>query len=180
MPKFSWMTLATGARQFVVQEAFEMTWCAAGSYVPSLTPRTMVMSSFLAGALMMTFLTEPRRCLAASSRFVKRPVDSMTISAPTASHGISAGSFSAKTRNSSRADADAVLGGGDLLFEVAEHGVVLQEVRQRLRVRDVVDGHEVDVLVAEAGAQDVAADAPEAVDSNFDCHSDGSLLTRDL
>src|SRR5215204_6431711 len=101
MPKFWWMTLATGARQFVVQEAFEMTWCAAGSYADSLTPSTMVRSSPLAGALMMTFLTVPRRCLAASSRLVKRPVDSMTTSAPTSSHGICAGSFSEKTRNSS-------------------------------------------------------------------------------
>ena len=31
MRKFSWMTFATGARQFVVQEAFEMTLCAEGS-----------------------------------------------------------------------------------------------------------------------------------------------------
>ena len=31
MPKVSCKTLATGARQFVVQEAFEMTWCFAGS-----------------------------------------------------------------------------------------------------------------------------------------------------
>src|SRR5438552_18839563 len=30
MPKVSWRTLATGARQLVVQEALEMTWCAAG------------------------------------------------------------------------------------------------------------------------------------------------------
>ncbi len=59
------------------------------------------MSSFFAGALMMTFLTEPRRCLRASSPFVKRPVDSMMTSAPTDSQGISAGSFSAKTANSS-------------------------------------------------------------------------------
>src|SRR5918993_206155 len=87
--KFSWITLATGARQFVVQEAFEMMWCAAGSYLSPLTPRTIVMSSFLAGALMITFLTVPRRCLRASSALVKRPVDSMTISAPTDSQGIS-------------------------------------------------------------------------------------------
>lgn len=31
MPNSSLMILATGARQFVVQEAFEMMWCVAGS-----------------------------------------------------------------------------------------------------------------------------------------------------
>jgi hypothetical protein len=31
MPKVSCRTLATGARQFVVQEALEMTACLAGS-----------------------------------------------------------------------------------------------------------------------------------------------------
>ena len=31
MPKWSFRTLATGARQLVVQEAFEMMWCFAGS-----------------------------------------------------------------------------------------------------------------------------------------------------
>lgn len=36
----SWMTLASGARQFVVQDAFETTWCFAGSYVLWLTPMT--------------------------------------------------------------------------------------------------------------------------------------------
>ena len=32
MPKLSSSTLAIGATQLVVQEAFEMMWCAAGSY----------------------------------------------------------------------------------------------------------------------------------------------------
>ena len=32
MPYFSCSTFATGARQFVVHDAFEMIWCFAGSY----------------------------------------------------------------------------------------------------------------------------------------------------
>ena len=55
--KLSCSTLATGARQFVVQEAFDTILCLAGSYLFSFTPRTMVMSSFLAGAEMITFFT---------------------------------------------------------------------------------------------------------------------------
>src|ERR1041385_1154376 len=41
IPNFSWTTFATGARQFVVHEAFEMILCAFGSYCSSLTPRTI-------------------------------------------------------------------------------------------------------------------------------------------
>src|SRR5215204_1009662 len=101
MPNFSWITLATGARQLVVHEAFEMTLCFAASYISSLTPSTIVTSSPLAGAEMITFLTDPRRCFDASSAFVNLPVDSITISAPTAFQSISDGSFSENTLNES-------------------------------------------------------------------------------
>src|ERR1039458_8878705 len=95
--KLSWMTLAMGARQFVVQDAFETMWCLAGSYFSSLTPSTIVMSSFFAGAVMMIFFTEPRRCFFASLASVNFPVDSMTTCAPTESQDRAAGSFSLKT-----------------------------------------------------------------------------------
>src|ERR1700687_655627 len=95
--KLSLTTLAIGARQFVVQEALEMMWCLAGSYFSSFTPSTTVRSSFFAGAEMMIFFTVPRRCFFASLASVKRPVDSMTICAPTESQGRAAGSFSLKT-----------------------------------------------------------------------------------
>ena len=39
-----------------------MIVCLAGSYLSSLTPMTIVMSSSLAGAEMMTFLAPPSRC----------------------------------------------------------------------------------------------------------------------
>ena len=54
-------TLAAGARQLVVQLALLMMWCRSGSYSPSLTPSTIVMSSPLAGALMTTFWAPARR-----------------------------------------------------------------------------------------------------------------------
>src|SRR6266702_2261658 len=97
MPKVSCRTLTTGARQLVVQLAFEMMLCLDASYLESLTPRTTVMSSLLAGAEMMTFLTvEPRWALAFSAS-VKKPVDSTTIWAPTEAQSSLAGSRSAKT-----------------------------------------------------------------------------------
>jgi hypothetical protein len=38
IPKRSLRTLAIGARQLVVHDAFEITWWAAGSNTSSLTP----------------------------------------------------------------------------------------------------------------------------------------------
>ena len=38
IPTVSWSTRATGPRQFVVQDAFEITWCWSGSYASSFTP----------------------------------------------------------------------------------------------------------------------------------------------
>jgi hypothetical protein len=87
--------LAIGARQLVVQEAFEMTVCFEPSYRLSLTPITIVMSSFLAGAEMMTFLAPLSTCTLALLASVKKPVDSMTTSAPTSPHARVAGSRSA-------------------------------------------------------------------------------------
>src|SRR5919197_5388963 len=86
--KLSCTTLAIGARQFVVHDALEMMLCLAGSYVSSFTPSTMVMSSFFAGAEMMTFFTGPRMCLRASSALVKWPVDSTTTSTPSEGQSI--------------------------------------------------------------------------------------------
>src|SRR5215471_19754130 len=86
------MTLASGARQFVVQEAFEMMWCLAGSYFSSFTPSTTVRSGLLAGAVITTFLAPAVRCFAASSRLVNRPVDSNTTSTPRSFQGSCAGS----------------------------------------------------------------------------------------
>ncbi len=74
-----------------------MTWWLAASYLSWLTPITMVMSSSLAGAEMRTFLAPPARCLAASSRLVKMPVDSMTMSTPSSPQGMSAGLRSEST-----------------------------------------------------------------------------------
>ena len=62
MPKLSKMTLAGRASPFVVQLALLTMWCCSGSYRSSLTPRTIVMSSFLAGALMITFFAPASRC----------------------------------------------------------------------------------------------------------------------
>ena len=80
MPKRSFKTFASGARQLVVHDAFEITVCCAGSNTESLTPMQMVASASPLGAEITTRPTLPPRCFAAFSRPVNRPVDSMTTS----------------------------------------------------------------------------------------------------
>src|SRR3954453_8263540 len=97
IPKASLSTLASGARQFVVQDALLMIVCEP-SYRWSLTPMTIVTSSPVAGAEMITFLAPPAStCLRASSALVKKPVDSTTTSTPRPPHGRLAGSRSEST-----------------------------------------------------------------------------------
>src|SRR6266850_1957111 len=65
---------------------------------------------------------------------------------------------------------DSVFGVRDGVWKIAEDGVVLQKVRERLGIGDVIDGHELNVLVIERGAHDVASDAAEAVDADLNGH----------
>ena len=86
-----------GTKQLVVQEAFDTTKSFAGSNSWSLTPTTKVASASLAGAEMITRAAPASRWAAASGRVVNRPVDSITTSTPSESHGSAFGSRSART-----------------------------------------------------------------------------------
>ena len=60
---------------------------------------------------------------------------------------------------------------GDLAVEAALDGVVLQQVGEGLGVGEVVDGDDLDVrTLLEGGAEEVTADAAEAVDTNAGGH----------
>src|SRR6266404_1595541 len=65
---------------------------------------------------------------------------------------------------------DGAFGVRDGVRQVAEDGVVLQKVCERLGIGDVIDGDELNVLVVERGAHDVASDAAEAVDADLNGH----------
>src|SRR5210317_1417727 len=93
MPTLSARTLATGARQLVVQDAFDTTSALAVNRL-SLTPKTMVWSAFLHGADTSTFFAPAARCAADASRLLNFPEHSRTISTPCAACGILAGSRS--------------------------------------------------------------------------------------
>src|SRR5277367_3839050 len=66
-----------------------------------------------------------------------------------------------------------------LVVQVAENGVVLQQVGERFRISEIVDGYEFDIWVFERGAQHVATDAPEAVNAYFDSHL-ASVMTMKI
>src|SRR5690606_36138158 len=93
MPQLSFTTLASGARQLVVQLALDTTFWEE-LYFSWFTPITN-MGASAEGAEMITFLAPAARCAWAFSTVVKSPVDSITKSAPTAFHLRSAGFFSA-------------------------------------------------------------------------------------
>jgi hypothetical protein len=129
----------------------------------------MVRSSPLAGAEMMTFLAPAERCLAASSRLVKRPVDSRTISTSRPSRKVR-GILFFQDLEALLAGDDGVSLGAHVLLEVPEDRVVLEQMRQRPGVGHVVRGDDVDLRVVNRRAKHVSSDASESVDPNLDSH----------
>ena len=117
---------------------------------------------------MMTFLAPALRCFAASARSVKRPVHSSTTSTPSAFQGSSAGSFSAMTAISLPSMMMAFSVAFTVAWPGAVHRVVLEEVRERRGLVEIVDGDELQVFLAlERRAQHAAADAAKPVDGDL-------------
>ncbi len=95
IPNASSMTLASGARQLVVQEALETIRCSAVSR-SSLTPiTTMASISSLGGTVSTTFAAPAARCFCRCSRWRKTPDDSTTTSTSSFFQGSCTGSRSA-------------------------------------------------------------------------------------
>ena len=67
-------------------------------------------------------------------------------------------------------DCDEIVAGGDFVLQVAQDRVVFEQVSQRRRAGQVVDGDKIDVFVAKRGAQNIASNAAEAVNTNLYCH----------
>ena len=96
MPQLSLSTLAIGAKQLVVHEAFETI--SSPSYLSKLTPQTNIGVSSLEGALNTTCLAPAVMCLRAVSSVRNKPVDSTTTSTSISFHFKSSGLRSAVTR----------------------------------------------------------------------------------
>ena len=68
-------------------------------------------------------------------------------------------------------DDDVLLVVGDLSVQTTHDGVKLEEVGESLDVGEVVDGDDLEVdSLLQSGAEEVAADAAEAVDTNAGGH----------
>jgi hypothetical protein len=67
---------------------------------------------------------------------------------------------------------------GDLVFQVAEDGVIFEEMGQGGGGGEVVDGYEFNVWVADSAAEDVASDPAEAVDAYLYCCHDFGCSCR--
>src|SRR5690625_2791169 len=97
MPNSSFSTFATGARQFVVHDAFENTSYDEVSKVAQLTPRTRVCTlPPLEGPVNSTFLAPALMCACALSPWLKAPVASITTSMPRSAHEIGRASCRAR------------------------------------------------------------------------------------
>ena len=106
----------------------------------------------------------------ASLALVKWPVDSITTWAPTDSQGSFRRVSFLEYLDDLVSDRDAVLAGGDLVRQIAQDGVVFQQVGQSLGIGQIVDRHEFDIAVIERSSEHVAPDASESVDAYLDCH----------
>lgn len=96
IPNLSSINLSTGAKQLVVQLAALIT-LSLKLNISSLTPYTIVLTSSLAGALIITCFAPASRCAWHFSAEVNTPVHSRTTSTLSSLHGNLDGSLSAYT-----------------------------------------------------------------------------------
>ena len=73
-------------------------------------------------------------------------------------------------------DRDVAFAVSHFRFQVAENGIVFKKMCERPRLRDVVDGDNLDILVASRRTEQVAPDAPETIDAYFDSHYEPTPL----
>ena len=103
--------------------------------VVEVDSQATVTSGSFAGAEMITFLAPASRCLAASSRLVNSPVDSITTSTPRSPQGSAAGSRSASTLTSRPSTTIAFSRASTVPGKAAVDRVVLEQVGEGGRRR---------------------------------------------
>ncbi len=86
------------------------------------------------------------------------------------------GIFDGKNLQPLTANGDGVRFGLDLFRQTAQNRIVFHQMGQGLRVGQIIDRHELDILPMKARPDYVPADAAKAVDGNFYRHCGSSLL----
>ena len=107
---------------------------------------------------------------------VKCPVDSTTICTPSDGQSISAGSLVAKILIVLPPTVMESASALHIGLERTERGIVLQQVRQRLGICEIVCRNKFDFGIVQSGADYISPDTAEAVDSHFNCHVGEVLL----
>ena len=71
---------------------------------------------------------------------------------------------------SATVDLNAIRPGSNLLWQIAENGIVLEKMSQRLWIGKIVDRNKIQIGIVQGCAQNVTANTSETVNANFDCH----------
>ena len=183
MPSLS-STCTTGARQLVVQEAFETMWCLAGSYSPSLTPIEQRLHVALAGRRDDHLLGAGREVALGLLRVGEEAGRLDHVVGPQllprqlarvlgGHHALDL--VAAHHQHVVVLLLRVALLRGHGVLEAAVHRVVLHLVGEVVGVgRDVDDTHDVDLLAQQAlvaqRLEDQATNPSKAVDPYADCH----------
>jgi hypothetical protein len=72
--------------------------------------------------------------------------------------------------NGLAADGDGIRVVSDGFGQGPENGIVLEQVRKRLGIGQIIDRYKFDVSVVQTRTNDVPADPAEAINTYFDCH----------
>jgi hypothetical protein len=67
---------------------------------------------------------------------------------------------------SSAVDDDGGFFGDNRTLEGSEGGIVLEEMRQRLGIGEVIDRHELEVLILQTGFESQATDTTKTINTN--------------
>ena len=136
------------------------------------TPMQIVMSSFFAGAVMTTLRAPASIWPLARTASVKKPVELDDDIHAEVSPGKALRIPLGEHLDDLPVHRDAVSIGSNRARETTENAVVLEQVSQHRRGRDVVDGDDLELGgTLSGGAQHVASDAAEAVDANSHSHA---------
>ena len=173
MPIASFRTFATGPRQLVVQDAFEMMRSARVVDLVEVDPERDRHVRVLRGGgddhPFGTGFEVLGGTVAVGEEPGRLDHDAHTELTPRQLCRIALGEHLERLA----VEVDLVADRLDVAGKRPKHRVVLEQVGERVGVGDVVDGHEVDIELPLPGRpEEVPADATEAVDADLDGHAD--------
>ena len=68
------------------------------------------------------------------------------------------------------ANTDGVFTRMYLFFKIAKNRVIFQQMRQRLRIREIVDRNKFNIRIVERRPDYVSSNTSEPIDTDFNCH----------